>query len=79
MQCFSSSDTGHGANNIISSTDDEDDEEVVFGAGACRFQPRFPPGAATDHRQPRGNDVNRLQTLDWYVVLEYTFVTMFNR
>ena len=51
----SSSDTGHGANNIISSTgdgDDEDDEEVVFGAGAYHFQPRFPPGAARDRRPP---------------------------
>ena len=44
---------------IISSTDDaddEDDKEVVFGAGAYGFQPRFPPGASRDRRPPREND-----------------------
>ena len=47
----------------------------MFGTGAFRFQPRFPPGAARDCRPPRG--VNSLQTLDWYVVFEYKCVATF--
>ena len=40
------------------------DEEVAFGAGAYRFEPCFPPGTARDRRPPRGNNLNRLQTLN---------------
>lgn len=46
---------------------DEDEEEYEFGLGAYMFEPRRRPGAEGE-RPPIGDDRNRLETTDWYVL-----------